>query len=902
MLCNEYGPAETHVVTALDLSAPTELWPALPNIGRPITNVRTYVLDERGEPCPVGAIGELFLGGAAVGRGYAGDPRPTAERYVPDPFGPEPGARLYRTGDLARYRADATIDFVGRADFQVKIRGYRVELGEIEAVLEQHPAVSQAVAAAQEERQGSRRLVAHVVPTSGAAPVVTELQAFLKDRLPVYMVPSAFAMVESLPLSPTGKVDRKRLPAVDAPDLASDYVGPRDGREEVVCALWCEVLGAERVGVNDDFFDLGGHSLLAIQLLNRLNQTFDGVRLPLRAIFDCPTVALLAVRIREGESGAPTHRLQPAPRDRALPLSQAQERFWFLAQLENERALYNVPFALRLRGALNSEALAWSLGEIVQRHETLRTTFALSDDGLSAVVSGADTVQLASVDLSSEGDPDGVAREIVQEGASRPIDLSTGPVSRVVLLRLRSEEHVLLIVVHHALMDVWSLRVLCDELTQLYQARCAGESSPLPALPIQYADYAYWQRQWYGEQAERDMAYWRQQLSGLSTLELSTDRPRPAVQTFDGAVHEFAISADVADRLKELCRAEGCTTFMAVLAVFKLVLARYSGQRDIAVGTPIANRSSAETEPLIGLFLNTLVLRTDLAGDSSYREVLKRVRGVTLDAFAHGELPFEQLVNELQPERDLSRHPLFQVLFVINQPARDFALGEIRAEPFGAGGDVARFDLSLNVVDAEDGFFGGLEYNVDLFDRATIERMAEHLELLITAAVEQPDRPFGDLPLLTESEQRLYDARQRRGDTYPSDRSFAELFEARAASSGDATAVVCGGEAWTYRELNVRANRMAHYLRSRGAGPGTLVGVCVERGHAMLAVLLGIIKAGAAYVPLDPSHPSERLSPHPRRRRRCALGRAGEHARCAAGRAAAVGAPRCRCRGDRQPQ
>ena len=657
--------------------------------------------------------------------------------------------------------------------------------------------------------------------------------------------------------SPAGS-EASEASSYPRPDLASDFVAPRSETETVVADAWKQMLGIESIGVDDDFFELGGHSLLATQLLGRLNREDAGAALTLRSIFDNPTVAQLASYM-ESSARTPTRRLEPVSRDQLLALSPAQERFWLLSQLEGDQAAYNVALPMRLRGALDVAALEWSLGEIVRRHEVLRTTFTYANAQLALSIAEPAAVDLPVVDLAHQGDPHREAQRVAQEAYQCPIDLGVGPLYRFLLLRLGPDDHVLQVTLHHATTDEWSVGVFCRELAQLYEAHHAGRPSPLPELSVQYADYAHWQRQWYEDDVQRDLIYWKDQLDALPALELATDRPRPAMQTFRGSVRTFAIPAAAARELKAIGASEGCTTFMATLAVFKLLLARYSGQHDIVVGTPIANRRMPETEPLIGLFLNTLVLRTDLSGDPSFRAVLRRVRGVSLEAFHHGDMPFERLVTELRPERDTSRNPLFQVLFVTNAPPSGLSLGGVRIEPFGLARVSAMFDLTLSVVETDDGMLGAFEYNRDLFDDTTIERMAHHLGLLLEGVVAHPDRCIWDATIVTDRELQLFAERNATACDHD-DRSVVELFEARVKRSPDTVAAVCGAATLTAADLNRRANQLAHHLRSLGAGPQTLVGISVSRSLDMLVGLLGILKSSAAYVPLDPSHPSDRLA------------------------------------------
>ncbi len=867
---NGYGPTEATVASTLWIADPTQVTTPTVPIGRPFQNVEVYVLDDEMRPVPVGVVGEVYIGGVGLARGYWGRPDLTADRFVPHPFSEESGARLYRTGDLARYLADGNLEFVGRVDQQVKVRGFRIELGEVEAVLGRHPGVQDVVVVAHGEGE-ARRLVAYVVLESAGEVTVGELRQYVVERLPDYMVPSAFVVLDSFPLTPNGKVDRRALPAPDGsrPELAARYVAPRSVVEEVVAGVWAEVLGVDRVGVLDDFFELGGHSLLATQVVSRLRDAL-GVEVPLRQLFEEPTVAAVARWVERaragGEAASAVPPLQPISRQGELPLSFAQQRLWFLDQLSPGGSFYNIPSALRLRGELDVGALERSLTEVVRRHEVLRTTFSEVGGRPVQVIHDAERVELEVVDLTglAEADREAEALRLAREEARRPFDLERGPLFRARLLRLGREDHVALLTLHHIVSDGWSMGVLVEEMASLYAAFQAGQPSPLAELPIQYADYAAWQRSWLvGEELERQLGYWREQLAGApSVLELPTDRPRPAVQTFSGSTESRVLSADLSEGLRRLSRKEGVTLFMTLLAAWQALLSRYSGQEDIVVGCPIANRQRSEVERLIGFFVNTLVLRTDLSGEPSFRELLRRVREVSLGAFGHQDLPFEQLVEALQPVRDLSHSPVFQVAFVWqNAPLGELELPGLHLEPFGVSGGTAKYDLTLTMAEGSEGrLLAELEYNTDLFEASTIRRMLAHLERLLSAVVEDPKVAVGKVPLLSAAERRQQLEEWNQTElSFPEEVCAHEWFEERAAARPEAVALIFGEQEVSYGELNERANRLAHYLRDRGVGPEVRVGLCLERSVELLVGLLGILKAGGAFVPLDPAYPEERL-------------------------------------------
>jgi amino acid adenylation domain-containing protein len=698
--------------------------------------------------------------------------------------------------------------------------------------------------------------------------LVPQLRAYLADEMPEYMVPSAFMLLEALPITPNGKIDRRALPAPDQtrPEIGDAYEVPRTEVEETLARIWGDVLRVDQVGVDDSFFELGGHSLLATQVMSRVRAAFD-LDLPLRCLFETPTVGGLALaveatrRVREERRGG---AILPVPRTDNLPLSFAQQRLWFLDQLQ-PGAAYNVPAGIRLRGALNRDALGRSLNEIVRRHESLRTSLPSVEGRPVQMIAPELPVPLAVVDLRGlpSAERETAAQRLAREEAVRGFDLSTGPLIRANLAVLADDDHVLLVTMHHIISDGWSLGVMSNELTALYNAFSSGEPSPMPALAIQYADFAIWQRRWLdGEELQRQSNYWHQRLRNLPTLNLPTDRPRPPIQSFRGASHFLQFPPALCKAIVEFNQRHGVTLFMTLLAALQALLHRYSGQDDIVVGSPIANRNRREIEGLIGFFVNALVMRTDLSGNPTFSELLERVRKVALDAFDHQDLPFEKLVEELQPERDLSRNPLFQVDLVIeNAPIEPLRLRGIESTPFGADMMATRFDLELLVWEVEDGITAQIVYSVDLFDAATIERMSSHLQTLLEEAMRTPHCRIADLALMAASErQQVVERWNATAADYPQDVVLHELIDAQAARTPNAIAVAFDGESLTYSELIERANQLAHYLRERGVGPETPVGVCMERSLDLVVSLLGILKAAGAYVPFDPSYPVDRLA------------------------------------------
>lgn len=866
-LYNVYGPTETIIDSTY--------WPceectphcAVP-IGRPIPNAQVYILDDLLRLLPIGAAGNLYIGGVGLARGYIGRPDLTAEKFIPDSFSGEPGARLYKTGDLARYRPDGNIEFLGRSDHQVKIRGFRIELGEIEGTLGQHPVVLQAIVQAQEVGSGEKRLVAYVVAARESRPTASELRGFLKDKLPEHMVPAVFVLLDAFPLTTNGKVNRQALPTPDdrRPELDQIFVACRTPTEELLAAIWSQVLGVERVGIYDNFFQLGGHSLLATQVVSRIREAFQ-VEMPLRRLFEAPTVVGLAESIDVGRgAGLLASPIVPVPRDGELPLSFAQQRLWFIDQLEPGGSVYNFPAAVRLKGPLNVAALKHSLHEIVKRHEALRTTFAIVDGRPVQVIAPLLTLPLPIVDLRylSETEREFEVQRRATNEAQRPFDLAEGPLVRTTVLRLGENEHVGLLTMHHIVSDGWSTGILIREMAVLYDAFCSDRPASLPQLPIQYADFAHWQRDWLqGEVLETQLSYWKRQLLGAPPLlELLADHPRPAVQTFHGAHQSILLPKTVGDGLKALSRQEGATLFMTLLAAFTILLHGYTNQDDLVVGTPTANRNRLEIEGLIGFFVNTLVLRTDLSDNPSFRDLLRRVREVCLGAYAHQDLPFERLVEELHPTRDLSRNPLFQVMFVLqNASLQAVELPGLSLSPVEVDTSTTHFDLTLHIVDTEHGLVGTLAYNTDLFEAVTITRMLGHFRTLLESVAATPERRISDLPLLTEAERQhlLVNWNDTRVDC-PKDLCIHQLFEAQVERTPDAIAVVLEDQQLTYDELNRQANQLAHHLRLVGVGPEVPVAICLKHSVEMIVGLLGILKAGGVYVPLDPAYPKERLA------------------------------------------
>ena len=872
-LNNLYGPSEdTTYSTRARVRSGDE---REPDLGWPLANSEAHVLDAAFQPVPPGVVGELWLGGAGLARGYLGRPELTAERFRPHPFAGawgERGSRLYRTGDRARRRPTGELEFLGRLDHQVKLRGYRIELEEIETALSLHPEIGEvAVAAPATAPGGEPRLVAYFVPRPGFDPSPDALQATLAGKLPQPMIPTVWVRLRQLPRTASGKVDRKALPEacgerrpLPVPALAQTPV------EELLAGIWSEVLGVERVGRDESFFALGGHSLLAAQIAVRVRKLL-GVDLPLRASFDSPTLKELAARVEsmrsEGDAvGAlpPLARL-PQPPGQPWPLSSAQERLWFLDRLEPGSPAYNVAQAVRLAGPLDRAALAGSLLEVVRRHDPLRASFPATDRGPVQVVSPEAFVAMPCIDLRSlpAERAAALASKLSCQEARAPFDLARGPLLRSKLLRLGNEEHLLLLTLHHTVTDGWSMGVLVSEVSALYPALARREPVSLPELPIRYGDYAAWQRSWLAEGGlASQLDFWRRELQGAPTsLDLPVDQPRPARQSFRGASLPVILLEELAVGLRELGRREGLTPFMVLLTCFGSLLARYAGQQDLLVGAPVAGRNRAELEPLIGLFLNTLPLRLDLSGASDFLEAARRVRETTLAAHSHQELPFERLVEELSPARNLSHAPLVQAMLVLQPVTPSIQLSGLELSASEVDTGATKLDLTLSLAEGDGRFAGRLTYSSELFHPSTVARLRGHFEGLLAAALASPSgRRLAELPMVTAPERAQLlvewnDTWRNRPELPPVHQQFA----AWARRTPERPALAWEGLEITYGALNRRANRLARHLQSSGVGPGSLVALVFERSPDMVTALLATLKAGAAYVPLDPESPPARL-------------------------------------------
>ncbi|CAJ5684674.1 syringomycin synthetase [Burkholderia pseudomallei] len=875
---NVYGPTECTVDATLARITAEHA----PHIGGPLANVRAYVLNERLSPAPVGVRGELYIGGAGVARGYLNRPELTRERFIDDPF--VAGGRLYKTGDLARWRTDGSLEYLGRNDFQVKIRGFRIELGEIEAQLAKVTGGREVVVLARDSASEVRDNATPNAPTpkSSSAPEkrlvayytgdadVAALRAQAAQHLPSYMVPSAYVRLDAWPLTPNGKLDRRALPApADDAYARAEYEAPQGAKEEALAAIWRELLHVERVSRHDNFFELGGHSLLAVQLVSRLRQALS-VEVALGTVFDAPVLSALAERL-EAENTAVLPPIPLTPRDGRIALSLAQQRLWFLTQLEGVSEAYHMSGAVRLDGPLNREVLQRALNRIVMRHEALRTCFAREEGEPIQVIQPHADLTVSYHDLREAesirheaGNREQRAKDLSQAHASAPFDLSRDLPVRVLLLQLADEAHVVQVVMHHIASDGWSVGVFLQELSALYGSFIAEQDDPLAPLPLQYADYAAWQRRWLASgQLEKQGAFWQTNLSGAPTLlELPTDRPRPPKQSHAGASVEVKLGAALSERVKRLSQRHGVTPYMTLLSSWAAVLSRLSGQEEVVIGSPVAGRNRTEVEALIGFFVNTLALRLDLSSEPTVGELLKRTKAQVLSAQAHQDLPFDQVVERVKPPRSTAHPPLFQVMFVWqNMPAGELTIPGLTIRAVETPLQTAQFELTLSLREAGDDIVGHLNYASALFDESTVRRYVTYWRRLLEGMTAGPANvSVARLPLLDEAERKqvvyAWNATER---DYPIEQCIHQLFEAQVDRKPEAIALTFDGQRLSYAELNARANRLAHYLQARGVGPDRLVALCAERGIEMVVGLLAILKAGGAYVPLDPSHPPERL-------------------------------------------
>jgi len=859
---NHYGPTETTIGKLMHEVKPGNSYGKTIPIGKPFSNTRVYVLSKELQPCPVGVPGQLYIAGDGVATGYFNNETLTTEKFITDPFNKQAGGKMYATGDLVKYLPDGNISFIGRVDDQVKIRGYRVEPGEIESILQQSQWVKEAVVLAKEDQQGNKRLVGYIVPQDAF-----EREAILeelKEKMPEYMVPSILVELYSLPLTANGKVDRKALPDPEATELSSgQYLAPRNKVEERLAEIWADILEVEQVGVHDDFFELGGHSLLAVRLISAIRKAFS-IEMPIGDIFDYPTVAMLAGQVAKPSGIEMLPVIQVAsPRPAMVPLSFSQERLWFIDRMEGS-VQYHVPTVLRLKGKLNEAVLANTMQQVVNRHEVLRTVFMEEEGQAWQQVNPVNAWQLITTDGEKYINHPEALQQFVREIIDQPFDLSKDHMLRVELITLTEAESILVVVIHHIASDGWSTSVLVKEVVELYSAYEAEREPKLPQLAVQYADFAIWQRNYLqGDVLDKKMAYWKTKLHGVAPLQLPTDYTRPPVQRNRGALQSFRISESITAALQQLGRQHGATLFMTLLSAFKVLLHRYSGQEDICVGIPIAGRQQQETENLVGFFVNTLALRSGLNGDESFTDLLQRIKDTTMEAYEHQEIPFEKVVEAVSKERDLSRSPLFQVMFVLrNTPdIPEFLLGDVSLTREDFYHTTAQFDLTLFVTETGGGLQCAVEYNTDLFADDTIQKLTGHFSNLLESILQQPAQKIGLLPMLSklEEKQLLYEFNDTDVE-YPTDKTSIDIFENQVNKTPSDIALVFENESLTYQQLNERSNQLAHYLQSNGVRAGMLVPVSIERSPEMIISVLAILKAGGVYVPVDPEYPADRIS------------------------------------------
>ncbi|GAB6261968.1 non-ribosomal peptide synthase/polyketide synthase [Photobacterium sp. R1] len=866
-LVNMYGITETTVHVTYRAMSPADVRSSGSPIGRRISDLRVYLLDPHGQPVPHGAVGELYVGGEGVARGYLNRPELNAERFLDDPF--HPGCRMYRSGDLARYLPNGELDYLGRNDHQVKIRGFRIECGEVEAAILAHESVLNVAVDAWEAVDGDKRLVAWIVPGPQADCEVLagQLRQFLAGRLPDYMMPSSYLWLDALPLTTNGKLDKRALPAPEsAAGIRESYESPRGERETLLATLWESLLGIEKVGRQDNFFDLGGHSLLAVQLANRVEQA--GWQLSLSALFAAPVLHALAEQIHRNED---VHQLPivPVSRDEVLPLSFAQQRLWFLSQMEGNSETYHIPLVLELTGDLDPDAFRQSLDALYARHESLRSVFVTQDDQPQVRILPVEPMPYVWHDLRTETLSNGnrnreLAMARIRQVMAAPFDLENGPLVAAHLWQVTDHEYLFLLVCHHIVSDGWSSKILLQELSELYGAFRQQQANPLPPLALQYADYAHWQREHLSqERLDAQASFWKATLGDAPVqLTLPTDRPRPPVQSFAGAEVPLVIDAELTQALRQLSQRQGTSLFMTVLSAWGIVLSRLAGQQEVVIGMPDANRGRLEVEPLVGFFVSTLALHIDLRDDPTLSALLTRVRQSVLAARENSDLPFEQVVEVINPPRQLDRTPLFQVMLSWQEGSvRDISLPELAVAEAGLAYDIAKFDLTLELREADNQITGALNYATALFDAGTANRFSEYLKTVLQAMVTDSAIPVSRVDLLPEAERNLLlnDMNQTER-VYPKHQAVHHLFEAQVGRSPQSLALVCGDEVLSYGQLDSRANRLAHALIARGVGTEKRVAVCAARKPDMVVALLAVLKAGGAYVPLDPAYPGDRLS------------------------------------------
>ena len=858
---NHYGPTETTIGKLLHQVTPFRKYNKTIPIGRPFSNTQVYVLSKDGALCPIGIAGELHIAGDGIARGYLNNNELTSQKFITGSFIQENNNRMYRTGDLVRYLPDGNIEFIGRVDDQVKIRGYRVELGEIESIILQSGMVNGVAVIAKEDKDGNKRLGGYIVAHLELDREL--LVSFLKEKLPDYMIPAFWVQLEKFPLLPNGKIDRKSLPDPEqVEELLDQYEAPGTETELKLAQLWQDVLEVEQVGINDDFFELGGHSLLAVRLISAIRKQFK-VEMPIGDIFDYPTIKLLAGQVHKQSGKIVLPAISQETRGAKIPLSFSQERLWFIDRLEGS-VQYHVPAVLELNGALNKDALSYALKNVIQRHEVLRTIILEQEGEPYQDIINADEWQLSVIDGSSYKEHHDELQHFIETLIAKPFILSKDYMLRASLISLEEQKHVLVFILHHIASDGWSRSVLVKEVVELYASYLEQRTAQLLPLTIQYADYAIWQRKYLeGDVLNKKIAYWKEKLQGILPLQLPTDHSRPAVQSTRGARLNFSVDKELSEALQDFSHHQGTTLFMTLLAAMKVLMHRYSGEQDICIGTPIANRMQQEVEELIGFFVNTLALRSNVNGDDSFIELLQQVRSTTMSAYDNQEAPFEKVVEAVVKGRDMSRNPLFQVMFVLrNTPdVPELRFGDLRFDAIGYEHTTSLFDLTFYITETPGGLQGAIEYSTDLYIEDTITRMVSHLKELLGAIIHSPQQKISKLPIISKAEEKqvLIEFNNTHVD-YPAEKSIMDLFEEQVLKTPDAIAVVFENEKISYQQLNKKANQVAHLLKSRGVKVETLVPVCIERSVEMIIAVIGILKAGAVYVPIDPEYPEDRIN------------------------------------------
>jgi amino acid adenylation domain-containing protein len=855
-LANNYGPTENTVVATSCIVSQKD---KIPPIGKPISNTRIYILSADEELSPVGISGEIYIGGAGLALGYLNRPELTAEKFIKDPFSIEPGACLYKTGDLARWLPDGNIEYLGRIDDQVKIRGYRIELREIESVLNESGLIQQTVVLAKEDNSGIKRLVGYVVAKETFDKQT--LQSYLGTKLPEYMVPAIWVELDLLPLTPNGKIDLKALPDPELTDVVTEYAEPRNETEEKLAKIWQELLGVERVGIYDNFFELGGHSLLAMRVVSAIRRELN-IEVAIKDLFVHVTIVSLAAHLDSYSSGIIIPAIEAInPRPEYIPLSFSQERLWFIDRLEGS-VQYHIPAVLRLNGNLDYEALEKTLRAIISRHEVLRTViFEHAGKGYQQIVDTDSWTLGISEDLQKEKVGDLYSH--ITRLINKPFNLSADYMLRADLIKLGQQDHILVVTMHHIASDGWSTSILVKEVITLYEGYIGNLEANLPALKVQYADYAIWQRNYMkGDVLENKLNYWKKKLEDVAPLQLPLDYSRPAVQSSHGATQSFSLNKELSARLQALSQQQEATMYMTLLTAFKVLLYRYSGQEDICVGTPVAGRNQQELEELIGFFVNTLVLRSQARGNMTFVELLDEVKTTTLEAYAHQEVPFEKVVDAVVKTRDRSRNPIFQVIFSFQNTPEipELRLGNLHLSVEAADHTTSKFDIAYMISETSTGLQGIVEYNTDLYKAETIERMINHYSNLLEAIATSPDNKISRLDMLSAAEEHmlLIDFNDTAA-VYPKEKSIVDLFQEQVIKSPEAIALVFKDQELSYKDLNNLSNQLAHYLQEKGVKAETLVPICIERSLEMIIGILGIMKAGAAYVPIDPDYPADRI-------------------------------------------